>query len=370
MAKRFNVTSITRDKEYNITRGTPDSKLQYFSVNPNGEAEVLNIYLHSAAKARNKLFDYDFADLTIKGRSSQGNMVTKHPIRKVDLKSKGVSTIGGRDIWYEPGIGRLNIHDRGEYLGNFQTDDLILVIFETGDYEITNHELTNRYASKEIKIIEKYDPKKAISVLHYDGNGKNYCVKRFNIETASTDKKFCFITEGWGSKMVLAATHDTPIIELTTKSKTGDKKVEKVNLAEFIDVKGWKSIGNKLCGKEFVKAKLLPPPPPEKEEEPEDIEPPVDEDNGPIADIDITEDTKPAEDAPTQTKNEVKSEVTSEDSPGEVTPTRKPIAKKVIAKKENEPEEELEENNEVLPKLLSKEKDKDSFTSGDQISLL
>jgi hypothetical protein len=207
--------------------------------------------------------------------------------------------------------------------------------------------------------------------LHYDGNGKNYCVKRFNIETASTDKKFCFITEGWGSKMVLAATHDTPIIELTTKSKTGDKKVEKVNLAEFIDVKGWKSIGNKLCGKEFVKAKLLPPPPPpEKEEEPEDIEPPVDEDNGPIADIDITEDTKPAEDAPTQTKNEVKSEVTSEDSPGEVTPTRKPIAKKVIAKKENEPEEELEENNEVLPKLLSKEKDKDSFTSGDQISLL
>jgi topoisomerase-4 subunit A len=367
MAKRFNVTSITRDKEYNITKGTPDSKLQYFSVNPNGEAEVLNIYLHSAAKARNKLFDYDFADLTIKGRSSQGNMVTKHPIRKVDLKSKGVSTIGGRDIWYEPGIGRLNIHDRGEYLGNFQTDDLILVVFETGDYEITNHELTNRYTSKEIKIIEKFDPKKVISVLHYDGNGKNYCVKRFNIETASTDKKFCFITEGWGSKMVLAATHDTPIIELTTKSKTGDKKVEEVNLANFIDVKGWKSIGNKLCGKEFVKAKLLPPPPlPEKEEEPEDIEPPVDEDNGPMEDIDITEDTKPAEEAPTETKKEVKSEVTSEDSFGEVTPTRKPIDKKVITK--NEPEEELEENNEVLPKLLSK--DKDSFTSGDQISLL
>jgi hypothetical protein len=178
--------------------------------------------------------------------------------------------------------------------------------------------------------------------------------------------------------MVLAATHDTPIIELTTKSKTGDKKVEEVSLAEFIDVKGWKSKGNKLCGKDFVKAKLLPPPPPpEKEEEPEDTEPPTDEGNEPIEKIDIaedaktTEDTKPAEDAPTETKEEAKSDVKSEDSPVEVTPTRKPIAKKVIAKKENE----LEATEEVTSKLLSKdmeedEDDRDSFTSGDQISLL
>ncbi|MFT7380070.1 MAG: topoisomerase-4 subunit A, partial [Bacteroidia bacterium] len=363
MAKRFNVTSITRDKEYNITKGTPDSKLQYFSVNHNGEAEVLNIYLHSAAKARNKLFDYDFADLTIKGRSSQGNMVTKHPIRKVDLKSKGVSTIGGRDIWYEPGIGRLNIHDRGEYLGNFQTDDLILVVFETGDYEITNHELTNRYTSKEIKIIEKFDPKKVISVLHYDGNGKNYCVKRFNIETASTDKKFCFITEGWGSKMVLAATHDTPIIELTTKSKTGDKKVEEVNLANFIDVKGWKSIGNKICGKEFVKAKLLPPPPPEDDgEDPDDNEPPTNDDITEVKTVKASDEES--------SDVEVIIEVPNETS----IQTRPPIAKKVIAKKENEPEPDQKEiPDEAAPELPSSDKkkeDKNSFTSGDQISLL
>ena len=170
MAKRFNVTSVTRDKEYNVTKGSADSKLQYFSVNPNGEAEIVNIYLHSAAKARIKLFDFDFSDIAIKGRSSQGNMVTKQPVRKVDLKVKGVSTIGGRDIWYESNIGRLNVHERGQYLGSFQTDDLILVIFDSGEYELTNHELTNHYANKEITLIEKFDPNCVISALHYDGN--------------------------------------------------------------------------------------------------------------------------------------------------------------------------------------------------------
>ena len=364
MAKRFNVTSITRDKEYNITRGAAGSKLQYFSVNPNGEAEIVNVYLHSAAKARNKLFDYDFSELSIKGRGSQGNMVTKHPVRKIDLKLKGVSTIGGRDIWYEPGIGRLNVHERGEYLGNFQTDDLILIVFETGDYEITNHELTNRYASKEIKIIEKFDPNKVISVLHYDGNGKNYCVKRFNIETASTDKKFSFITEGWGSKMILVATHSTPIIELTTKSKTGDKKVEEINLEGFIDVKGWKSIGNKLCGKEFVKAKLLPPPARENEDgdDPDDNEPPTNDDSDEVKTVKAPDEESEMVELSTET---------SEENPAQARP---PIAKKVIAKKDKEQEPELKEvSDEVVPPLPSSDKkkeDKDSFTSGDQISLL
>jgi topoisomerase-4 subunit A len=356
MAKRFNITSITRDKEYHVTKGTPDSKLQYFSVNPNGEAEVVNVYLHSAAKARNKLFDYDFADLSIKGRNSQGNMVTKHPVRKVDLKEKGVSTIGGRDIWYESNIGRLNVHDRGDYLGSFQTDDLILVIYETGEYELTTHELTNHYANKEIKIIEKFDPKRVVSVLHYDGNGKNYAVKRFNIETASTNKRFSFITEGWGSKMVLVATYSAPIIELTTKTKSGDKKVEEVNLEEFIDVKGWKSIGNKLCGKDFVKAKLLPPPPPD-DDDPSDNDPNGGKDDG--------------EDHAAKTET---SADRTEAKSSEPTLARPPIAKKVIDNKVvEEPKTELKETpDEELPKLRSQEhKDKgDSFTSGDQISLL
>jgi topoisomerase-4 subunit A len=319
MAKRFNVTSITRDKEYTVTKGTPDSKLHYFSVNPNGEAELVNVYLHAAAKARVKLFEYDFSELAIKGRNSQGNMVTKYPVRKIDLKEKGVSTIGGRDIWYESNIGRLNVHERGDYLGSFQTDDLILVIYENGEYELTSHELTNHYSNKEIVLIEKFDPKCVVTVLHYDGNGKNYCVKRFNIETRSTGKRFNFIIDGWGSKMVLATTQSTPLIELTIKTKTGDKKTDEVNLKEFIDIKGWKSIGNKICGKEFAKAKLLPPPPPEVEEEVEENN----EDNG----------------------ND---------------PSNNDAAK----------EEPKKEKNDNLPKLKSDDEKSDKFTSGDQISLL
>jgi len=246
-------------------------------------------------------------------------MVTKYPVRKIDLKEKGVSTIGGRDIWYESNIGRLNVHERGDYLGSFQTDDLILVIYENGEYELTSHELTNHYSNKEIVLIEKFDPKCVVTVLHYDGNGKNYCVKRFNIETRSTGKRFNFITDGWGSKMILATTYKTPLIELTTKSKTGDKKTDEVNLKEFIDIKGWKSIGNKICGKEFTKAKLLPPPPPEIEEEVEENN----EDNG--------------------------------NDP---------------SNNDGFKEEPKKEENDNLPKLKSDDDKSDKFTSGDQISLL
>ncbi len=258
-AKRFNVTSITRDKEYTVTKGSPNSKILYFTANPNGEAETVNVYLHAATKARIKLFDYDFSEMAIKGRSSQGNIVSKHIVRKIDLKEKGVSTIGGRDIWYESNIGRLNVHSRGEYLGNFQTDELILVIYDSGEYELTNHELTNHYANKEIALIHKFNPEQIISTLHYDGNNKNYCVKRFVIETTTQGKRFSFITEGRGSKMILVSIDDHPVVDLTIKLKSGDKKTERIQLDEFIDVKGWKSIGNKICGKEFSKAKLIVP---------------------------------------------------------------------------------------------------------------
>jgi topoisomerase-4 subunit A len=312
-AKRFNVTSITRDKEYDITKGANGSKLLYFTANPNGEAEVVNVYLHSAAKARNKLLDYDFSEIAIKGRTSQGNMVTKYPVRKVDLKERGVSTIGGRDIWYESNIGRLNVHERGDYLGSFQTDDLILVVYENGEYELTNHELTNHYASKEIVLIEKYNPKATLTAIHYDGNSKNYCVKRFNIETSTVSKRFSFITDGRGSKLILITTQNAPIVELTIKPSGKDKQVEEVNLKDFIDIKGWKSIGNKLCGKEFAKVKLLPPP--------------KDED----------------------TSNEPEENEDDED--------------------ENIYNETIKEEKE-LPKLKSDDDKKDKFTSGDQISLL
>ena len=365
--KRFNVTSITRDKEYNVTKGNTGSKMLYFSANPNGEAELVNVYLHAAAKARNKLFDYDFSELAIKGRTSQGNIVSKHPVRKVDLKEKGVSTIGGRDIWYEQNIGRLNIHSRGNYLGSFQTEDQILVIYNNGDYELTNHELTNHYANKEISLIEKFNPKHVLSILHYDGNNKNYYVKRFIIETTTQGKRFSFITEGRGSKMILASTQDIPSIELTTKLNSGDKKTETVNLEEFIDIKGWKSIGNKICGREFVKAKLLKPIPSEE---------PL-ENQKPNENTSVTQSDK-------NTEEKVKSEeIKKEDA--------KTSLDKPIEIKSDSIENEVKSSSDVLPKAESKspspkavekkspsnpkstkEKDDDSntFTSGDQISLL
>lgn len=315
-AKRFNVTSITRDKEYDITKGTPGSKLLYFTANPNGEAEIINVYLHSAAKARNKLFDYDFSELAIKGRSSQGNMVTKYPVRKVDLKEKGISTIGGRDIWYESNIGRLNVHERGDYLGSFQTDDLILVVYENGEYELTNHELTNHYASKEIVLIEKFVPDGVVTAVHYDGNSKNYCVKRFVIETSTTSKRFSFITDGRGSKLILVSTQKVPVVELTTKPNGKEKQVTEVNLSAFIDVKGWKSIGNKLCGKEFSKLRLLPHLPPEESKDDDTNDDDGGNDNGGNTDI------------------------------------------------------QPSKNDDDLPKLKSDETKKTNFTSGDQISLL
>ena len=366
-AKRFNVTSITRDKEYNVTKGNTGSKMLYFSANPNGEAELVNVYLHAASKARNKLFDYDFSELAIKGRTSQGNIVSKHPVRKVDLKEKGVSTIGGRDIWYEQNIGRLNIHSRGNYLGSFQTEDQILVIYNNGDYELTNHELTNHYANKEIALIEKFNPKHVLSILHYDGNNKNYYVKRFIIETTTQGKRFSFITEGRGSKMILASTQDIPSIELTTKLNSGDKKTETINLEEFIDIKGWKSIGNKICGREFVKAKLLKPIPSEE---------PL-ENQKPNENTSLTQSDK-------NTEEKVKSEEIKKEDP-------KISIDKPIELKSDSIENEVNSSSDVLPKTESKtpspkavekkspsnpkstkEKDDDSntFTSGDQISLL
>lgn len=281
-AKRFNVTSFTKDKWYDVTKGDTGSKLLYFTANPNGEAEVVNIYLNPAVKAKKKLIEFNFADITIKGRTSQGNTATKYTLRKIELKEKGKSTIGGRDIWYEKNIGRLNVHERGDYLGNFNTDDKILVIFQSGEYEITNHELTNHYQYNEIYSIEKFNPKAPVTVVHYDGNNKNYYVKRFLIETSTLDKKFAFITEGWGSKMALATTVKTPVIQLITKEKDKDKKESEINLKEFIEVKGWKSLGNKLCGKEFVKATLIP-------QENDEWETTIEDQNEPIQNVESIE---------------------------------------------------------------------------------
>jgi len=255
-SKRFQVLAITRDKEYNLTKGSRGSKVLYFTANPNGEAEVVNINLTAKSKARKKEFDFDFADLDIKGRNSQGNTLTKYPIRKISLKSEGASTLGGLDIWYDSSVGRINTDERGKYLGTFREGDTILVIYKDGSYELTNFELTNRYEHENIMLIEKFEPAKVVSCVYFDKKSKHYFVKRFNIETTSIDKRFAFISETRGSFLAIVTTEKEPQLEIVYLKK-GEKEIMLHDFDILIDVKGWKSIGNRLSTNEIHSLKLV-----------------------------------------------------------------------------------------------------------------
>ena len=247
MAKRFAVSSITRDKEYDLTKGNKGTKVLYLTANPNSESEVVTITLIPASTARNKTFDFDFAELMIKAKGSQGNIVTKYQVKKIVQKSVGDSTLGGREIYYDEVIGRLNTESRGRYLGSFNTDDTILVIYKEGSYELTTFDLTNHYDVNNIEALQKFDPEKVISAIHFDGENKNHYVKRFKIETSTVGKRFPFISEAKGSKLVLVSTYADPQVELKVqRDKKAEKETERILLNAFIDVKGWKALGNKL----------------------------------------------------------------------------------------------------------------------------
>ncbi len=257
--KRFNVLGVIRDKVYTVTMETPGSKLLYFSANNNSEAEKIGIHLSNMASAKIKYFEYDFRHLEIKGRSSKGNTLTKHPIRKIELKEKGKSTFKGRDIWYDSDIGRLNVDNRGQLLGNFTSEDKILVIFNDGSYELTDNELTNRYENNDIYLIQKFHEKQPINCIHYDVSSRNYYAKRFLIETTTVGKKFLFINERPSSKLIIASTDENPEVEIKVTTAKGEKKTEIIKIADFIEVKGWKAIGNKITYDTFKSAKLISP---------------------------------------------------------------------------------------------------------------
>ena len=260
MVKRFSVTAVTRDKEYDLTKGEKGSKVLYISANPNGEAEMVTIKLSSGSRARTKIFDFDFADLEIKGRGAGGNILTKYPVRKIELKSEGVSTLSGLDIWYDESVGRLNTDQRGDHLGNFNGEDRILVIYNDGNYELTTYDITNHYEPKKIVYIHKFKPTGIISAVHYDGSSKNYYVKRFTIETNTVGKKHCFISEEKGSKLNLISVHHSPQVEVDfVKGKSKEKETTVININDFIDVKGWKAIGNRLSQHTVKKVKLIEP---------------------------------------------------------------------------------------------------------------
>jgi topoisomerase-4 subunit A len=245
-AKRFNVTGITRDKEYDLTKGTEKSKLHYFTANPNGEAEVVKVVLSPNCPARNKEFDFYFEELEIKGRGAMGNQVTKYPIKQVKFKEAGRSTLATRKLWYDDQFGRLSTEEKGTYLGGFDGDDKILTIYNDGYYEIIDQELTQRFDTEKLLLIEKFRPEKILTAVYLDQDKLQYNVKRFKIETSTLNNKFLFIKEGANNWLELITTEEKPIVQIHT-GKGAQAKTQKIKIDSFVDLMGWKAVGIKLA---------------------------------------------------------------------------------------------------------------------------
>ncbi|RZK50390.1 MAG: DNA gyrase/topoisomerase IV subunit A [Pedobacter sp.] len=254
--KRFSVLGITRDKEYDLTKGTKASKVLYFTANPNGEAEVINVQLKPHSKLKKLQFDLDFAEINIKGRASQGNILSKYPVKKIVLKSKGVSTLSGLKVWYDELLKRLNVDGRGKYLGEFDGDDKIVQVNEKGLYELTTYDLSNHF-DQGIVLMHKFDPERVYGLVHYDGKSKNYFVKRFVFENQPVGKEVSLISEEPGSKLIFITGKPDAIVQLDIeKGKTKIKDSLSVELASLIDVKGIKANGNRLSPHTILQVSL------------------------------------------------------------------------------------------------------------------
>ena len=258
MAKRFNVTAITRDKLYDLTKGAKNSKALYFTANPNGEAEVVSVQLSASSRAKIKNFEFDFGELAIKGRGANGNILTRHPVRKITQLEVGQSTLGALKVWMDKVSGKLNTEERGQLLGDFDTGDDLLVIYKDGSYEIATLDLAKRFEIKDIVAIEKFDELTVVSAVYYDGNKGRTVVKRFYIETTSNDQRFVFITEHAKSKLLFASTKPNPRIQYNYK-KASKKMTGEITLSDFIDIKGWKALGNKLTDVKLTSVKEIEP---------------------------------------------------------------------------------------------------------------
>lgn len=244
-AKRFNVTGITRDREYELTKGSDKSKTHYFSANPNGEAEVVKIILSPNCSARNKELEFYFDQIEIKGRSSMGNQVTKYPIKTVKFKEAGKSTLAGRKLWFDSKFGRLNTEEKGEYLGSFE-DEKILIIYDDGSYELTDTEMTQRFEPERISLIEKFDPEKIITAVYLDSEKSQFNIKRFKIETSTLKNKFLFVKEGKENRLETVTTDQSPVLILHS-GRGASSQTQKLKIEGFVEVMGWKAIGNKLA---------------------------------------------------------------------------------------------------------------------------
>ncbi|MBQ9548451.1 MAG: DNA gyrase/topoisomerase IV subunit A [Bacteroidales bacterium] len=275
-AKRFAITSVTRDKEYDITQGTPGSQILWFTANHNGEAESVRVQLRPKPKLKKTAFEYDFSTLAIKSRSARGNLVSKNSIQRITLRSKGVSTIAGKDIWYDSDIQKLNEDGRGLYLGQFASDDKVLAVFRNGTFYTTSFELVNKYQG-DVLLIEKFDPEKTFTALYYDGGVKSFYVKRFSF-TVSDNTPVSFIAEGAKSYLVDLSGDLHPRYEVIWK--LADKSPEQIEAEEWIAKKGVAAKGKKVVERgEVKKVRFIEPLhkpedelPPAPEEEPAEVE--------------------------------------------------------------------------------------------------
>ncbi|UPZ13830.1 DNA gyrase/topoisomerase IV subunit A [Flavobacterium humidisoli] len=267
--KRFNVTGVTRDKAYDLTNGTNGSQVVYFSHNPNGEAEVVTILLRQVGTIKKLKFDIDFANLAIKGRGSKGNLVTKYPIKKIELKEKGISTLLPRKVWFDDTVKRLNVDARGELLGEFKPSDKILVISQSGKLKVIIPELSTHF-DEDMIVLEKWKPKKPISAIYYDGEKERYFLKRFLVENEGKEESF--ITDHPNSQLEIVSTDYRPVAQLVFAKVKGVQKDDlHIDVEDFIAVKGFKALGNQLTTDKLKQVNLLDPLPYEEpvEEVPE-----------------------------------------------------------------------------------------------------
>jgi len=270
--KRFNVSGVTRDKPYDLTNEKAGSQVVYFSHNPNGEAEVITILLRQVGTIKKLKFDIDFANLAIKGRASKGNLVTKYPIKKIELKEKGISTLLPRKVWFDDTVKRLNVDARGELLGEFKPSDKILVISQSGKLKVIVPELSTHF-DEDMIVLEKWNPKKPISAIYYDGEKERYFLKRFLVE--NENKEESFITDHPNSQLEIVSTDYRPVAQLVFAKVKGVQKEDlHIDVEDFIAVKGFKAIGNQLTTDKLKQVNLLNPLPYEEpvEEIPEKTE--------------------------------------------------------------------------------------------------
>lgn len=241
-AKRFNVTGVIRDKEYDLTRGDDKSKVHYFEARPNGEADIVTVNLKPTSSARNKQFDFYFEELAIKGRSSIGNIITKYPIKNVKFVELGKSTIGARKIWFDEQFGRLNSEEKGMPVGSFGADDKIIIFYKDGYYEVIEQDLSRRIDPEKVLHIEKFDAEKVVTAVYVDMDKRQYTVKRFKVETTSLNNKFLFIKEGEGNMLQAVTTHPDPILGLE-KGKGDQVRKIKYKVGKNVEVTGWRTVG-------------------------------------------------------------------------------------------------------------------------------